>query len=212
MTIIASFPPAMLWAASFAASNDPAKGPICAIEARKQGDAIRFTGVDGHRCFRCTVPASDHYFCPEEPLRLLPKAFNKNPTLKALTVEIDDGGVAFFKDRFGNTTSSVAWQADPWALSEQAFPNIEQIWPEPSSLVCTPGEFVAVNASYAGDFMKVVAKLAPAPGVVRMHTADSANKPMVWEAELDNGWLEKAGDDTEVWMQYLLSPLQVRRE
>jgi hypothetical protein len=211
MTIIASLPPALLWAASFAASSDPSKGPICAIEARREGTNIRFTGVDGHRCFRALAPAG-HYFCPEEPLRLSPKAFSKNPTLKALTVEIDDGGVASFKDRFGNTISTVVWQADPWALSEQPFPNIEQIWPEPSSLVCNPGEFVAMNASYLGDFMKVAAKLAPAPGVVRMHTADSANTPMVWEALLDNGWLEKADDGTKVWLQYLLSPLMVRRD
>lgn len=208
MTIIASLPPALLWAASFAASTDASKGPICAIEVRKQGTSIRFTGVDGHRCFRA-LASTDHYFCSEEPLRLSPKAFSKNPTLKALTVEIDDGGVASFKDRFDNTTSTVVWQADPWALSEQPFPNIEQIWPEPSSLVCNPGEFVAMDASYLGDFMKVAAKLSNK--AVRMHTADSANTPMVWETLLDNGWLEKADDGTEVWLQYLLSPLMVRR-
>jgi hypothetical protein len=210
MTTIASLPPALLWAASLAASTDPAKGPICAIEARQQGSSIRLVGVDGHRCFRCLLPAAEPYFVPEEPLRLSPKAFSKAPTKKAVLVEIDDGGVASFKDKLGNVISSVVWQADPWALSEQPFPNIEQIWPNQESLVNAPGEFIAMNAAYAGDFMKIAAKLGAYPGIARLFTTDSSTKPMIWRTLLDNDWLVK--EEGEVWLDYLLSPVLIRKD
>jgi hypothetical protein len=210
MTIIASLPPALLWAASLAASTDPAKGPICAIEARQQGSSTLLVGVDGHRCFRCLLPAAEPYFVPEEPLRLSPKAFSKAPTKKAVLVEIDDGGVASFKDKLGNVISSVVWQADPWALSEQPFPNIEQIWPKPESLVNSPGEFMAMNAAYAGDFMKIAAKLGVYPGIARLFTTNTSIEPMIWRTLLDNDWLVK--EEGEVWLDYLLSPVLVRKD
>ena len=210
MTVIATLPPALLWAASLAASTDPSKGPICAIEARQQGSSIRLVGVDGHRCFRCLLPAAEPYFVPEEPLRLSPKAFSKAPTKKAVLVEIDDGGVASFKDKLGNVISSVVWQADPWALSEQAFPNIEQIWPKQESLVNAPGEFMAMNAAYTGDFMKIAAKLGAYPGIARLFTTGSSTEPMIWRTVLDNDWLVK--EEGEVWLDYLLSPVSVRKD
>lgn len=209
MTIIATLPPALLWAASLAVSTDGSKGPICAIETRQQGSSIRLVGVDGHRCFRCLLPAAEPYFVPEEPLRLSPKAFSKTPTLKAVLVEIDDGGVASFKDKHGNVTSSVVWQADPWALSEQAFPNIEQIWPKQATLVNTPGSFVAMNAAYVGDFMKIAAKIGAYPGIARLFTTGSSTEPMVWTSLLDNGWLINGQEET--WLEYLLSPVLVRK-
>jgi hypothetical protein len=211
MTTIASLPAALLWAAAFAASNDPTKGPICAIEVRKQGNHLRIVAVDGHRCFRCVVPVSEQHYCPDEPLRLLPKAFSKVPTKKALLVEIDDGGVATFKSQNGLVNSSVVCKADPWALSGQEFPNIDHIWPPASSMACTPGDFVAMNAGYVGDFMKVVAKLSTFPGNARLTTSDSPVSPIIWQAPLDDDWLV-AGDGGEtVWMDYLLMPVQVRR-
>jgi hypothetical protein len=209
MTIIATLPAALLWAASLATSTDGSKGPICAIEARQQGSSIRLVGVDGHRCFRCLLPASETYCVPEKPLRLSPKAFSKMPTLKSILVEIDDGGVASFKDKLGNVVSSTVWTADPWALSEQAFPNVEQIWPKQETLVNTPGCFVAMNAAYVGDFMKIAAKIGKYPGVVRLHTTSSDIEPMVWTALLDNDWLINSKEET--WLEYLLSPVLVRK-
>jgi hypothetical protein len=149
------------------------------------------------------------YFVPEEPLRLWPKAFSKAPTLKAVLVEVDDGGVASFKDKHGNVVSSTVWKADPWALSEQAFPNIDQIWPKQDKLVNTPGAAVAMTATYVGDFMKIAAKLGRYPGVVRLHTTDSNVAPMIWTSLLDNGWL--VNHEEETWLEYLLSPVQVRQ-
>jgi hypothetical protein len=209
MTIIATLPPALLWAASLATSTDGSKGPICAIEARQQGSSIRLVGVDGHRCFRCLLPASETYCVPEKPLRLSPKAFSKMPTLKSILVEIDDGGVASFKDKLGNVVSSTVWTPDPWALSEQAFPNVEQIWPKQETLVNTPGSFVAMNAAYVGDFMKIAAKIGKYPGVARLHTTSSDIEPMVWTALLDNDWLINSKEET--WLEYLLSPVLVRK-
>jgi hypothetical protein len=207
MTIVAALPPALLWAASLATSTDPSKGPICAIEARQEPSGIRLVGVDGHRCFRCVLPASLPYFVPETPLRLSPKAFSKAPTLKTVLVELDDGGVASFKDKFGNVTSSIAWQADPWAMSEQSFPNVEQIFP--TKLPCTPGDFVGMNASYLGDFMKVAAKIGRYPGAVKLFTGNDSTLPMIWEATLDNCWIN--GGEADVLLQYLLSPVLMRK-
>ena len=210
MTIIAALPPALLWAASLAASTVSSKGPICAIDARQEGAHIRVVGVDGFRCFRCLLPASEVYFVPEEPLRLSPKAFSKAPTLKAVLVEIDDGGVASFKDKHGNVLGSTVWKADPWALSEQAFPDIDQIWPNQGKLVNTPGAPMAMTAAYVGDFMKIAAKLGTHAGVVRLNITDNNVAPMVWTSLLDNGWL--INHEGEVWLEYLLSPVQVRQD
>lgn len=214
MTIIAALPPAVLWAASFAASTDAPKGTICAIDARlhAQGSSVRIAAVDGHRCLRCYVPLLDCHYVPEEPLRLAPKAFSKSPVKKAVLVEIDDGGVAFFKDTHGNVLYSTPWFPDPWTSGEQEFPNIDQIWPKDDALVCKPEDLVAMNASYVGDMMKIVNKIgeANANNVVRLFTTDRPVDPIVWRATMDKSWLKQETEET-VWLDYLLMPVQVRK-
>jgi len=208
MTIIACLPPSLLWAASLAASTDPGKGPICAIEARQSGSKLRIAAVDGHRAFRCLLPPIEGFFLPEEPIRLLPKAFSKAPSRKTVKAELDDGGIVTFKDRNGLVVSSCVWTADPWALSEQAFPNLDQLWP--TELSCKPGTFVAFNATYLADFMKVADRLA-SNSVVRMYSQDSPIAPIVWQAMFDKSWLgdgEEIEDD--IVLDYLISPVQVR--
>lgn len=210
MTIIASLPPALLWGASFAASNDFTKGRLCAIDIRKQDATIRIVSVDGHRCFRCYLPASEAYFAPEtDCIRLSPKAFSKAPSRKSVAAEIDDGGIVFFKDKNGNVLSSSSWIPEPWAVAEYTFPNIDQIWPEEKSLSCKPGQFVAMKASYVADFAKVAAKIS-SNNIVRMLSTDHAISPMVWQCVFDNEWLS-CEEKSEIWLQYLLMPVQVRQ-
>jgi hypothetical protein len=206
MTVIAILPPSLLWAASFSASNDGAKGPLCAIDIRQSKETVRIAAVDGHRCFRCYVPTGS-FFVPEEPIRLSPKAF-KAPTKQTMTVEIDDSGLAFFKNKLGEITSSVSWLPDPWATSEQTFPNIDQIWPDDKSLSCCPNEFIAIDAAYIADFAKIATKLSSS-GIIRMFSDKSAS-PMVWRTLADNYWLNDQTEET--WLEYLLMPLFVRRE
>ena len=208
MTTIACLPPAVLWAASFAASTDGSKGPICAIEARCEGDHVRIVAVDGHRCFLCRVPAAMGFYVPEEPIRLSPKAFSKAPSRKVVHAVLDDSGVVQFLDSHGLVASSAVWTADPWALSEQAFPNIDQIWPSGELLACKPGTFIAFTPGYVADFMKVASKLG-ANDTVRMLSQDQPVAPTVWQTLLDNGWLESSSTE-EVWLNYLLMPKHVR--
>lgn len=210
MTIIAALPPALLWGASYAASDDSSKGAICAIDIRKQGNAIRIAAVDGHRCFRCYMPASETYFAPEEDcIRLSPKAFTKAPVRKAVVAEIDDGGIVFFKDKNCNVLSSSSWLPEPWAVAEYTFPNIDQIWPDDHSLSCKPGQFIAMNASYVSDFAKVAAKIS-SNNIVRMLSTDHPVSPMVWQCVFDNGWLSYE-EEKQIWLEYLLMPVQVRQ-
>ena len=208
MTAIACLPPSILWAASFAASTDGSKGPICAIEARRQGDDVRIVAVDGHRCFLCLVPTSTGFHMPEEPIRLSPKAFSKAPSRKVTQAVLNDSGVVQFQDRHGLVASSAVWTADPWALSEQAFPNIDQLWPSSELLVCKPGTFMAFTPRYVADFMKIADKLG-ANDTVRMLSQDQPVAPTVWQTVLDNGWLGMDSTE-EVWLNYLLMPKLVR--
>lgn len=208
MTTIACLPPAILWAASFAASTDGSKGPICAIEARMEGDHVRIVAVDGHRCFLCRVPVATGFYVPDTPIRLSPKAFSKTPSKKVAQAVLDDSGVVQFQDIHGLVVSSAVWTADPWALSEQAFPDIDQLWPSRELLVCNPGTFMAFAPSYVGDFMKIASKLG-ANDTVRMLSQDQPVAPTVWQTVLDNDWL-KTGSTEEVWLSYLLMPKLVR--
>ena len=58
--------------------------------------------------------------------------------------------------------------------------------------------------------MKSAAKLGTHAGVVRLNTTDNNVAPMVWTSLLDNGWL--INHEGEVWLEYLLSPVQVRQD
>lgn len=208
MTVIACLPPSLLWAAQFAASTDGTKGPICAIEARQSGSLLRIAAVDGHRAFRCFLPPIEGFFLPEKPIRLLSKAFSKAPSRKAVKAEFNDGGIVTFKDRNGLVVSSCVWTPDPWALSEQDFPNLDQLWP--TELSCTPGTFVAFNAAYLADFMKVADRLSH-NSVVRMYSQDSPCSPIVWQAMLDKSWLGDGKEiEDDVVLDYLVMPVQVR--
>lgn len=209
MTIIASLPSALLWAASFAASNDPSKGPICSIEARRHGNGIRIAAVDSHRAFVCCLPASEAFSVPEEPLRLSPKTFNKAPSRKGLKAELDDSGVVQFQGANGMVNGSAVWTADPWALSEQAFPDLDAIWPSKEQLSCNPGGFLCFSPSYVADFMKVAAKLCSGDAV-RLFSRASHGDSVLWKAILDNDWLNGACNGEEIVMEYLLMPKWVR--
>lgn len=208
MTTIACLPPSILWAASLVASTDGSKGPICAIEASRQGDYVRIIGVDGHRCLRCLVPSAPGFFVPEEPIRLLPKAFSRTPSRKVMKAVLDDSGVVQFQGQKALVASSAVWTADPWALVDQPFPDVQQIWPAMDTLACSPGTFIAFTPNYLGDFMKIASKLSS------NDTASfwSQNTPVastVWQSTLDNDWL---GINTgeEVLLEYLLMPKVVR--
>lgn len=209
MTIIAALPPFILWAASCAAATDSTKGPICAIDIRQQNGSVRIVGVDGHRCFRCLLPLSDTYFAPEGSIRLSPRTFAKAPTKKAVVAEIDDGGMVFFKDKLGHVLSSGSWLPESWASADLTFPNIEQIWPDDTTLSCNPGAFIAMNATYVADFAKVAAKIG-SNSVMRLLSADAPIAPLVWQCVLDNEWLGYE-ETQEVWLQYLLMPVYTRR-
>lgn len=211
MTIIASIPPALLWAASFAASNDGAKGELCSIDLRQENGLIRIAAVDGHRCFRCYFPSSATYFTSEAPIRLSPKAFSKVPSRKALVVELDDNKTATFLNEHKHVTSSCLHKPDPWALTEKDFPNIEQIWPDDSELSCTPGDFITMNASYIADFAKVASKIGDR-GRLRMLSANSPHSPIVLKTLFCKSWTlgSTIFDDEEVWLEYLLMPVLVR--
>lgn len=214
MTVIASIPPALLWAASFAASIDGSKGELCSIDLRQQNGLVRIAAVDGYRCFRCHFPASDNYFAPEEPLRVSPKAFSKAPSRKSLIVELHDGdgtnNVACFIDNHKNISSSCLYIADPWALTDKPFPNIEQIWPDDQQLSCKPDGFITVNASYIADFAKVAAKIGDR-GHLRMLSADSPHSPIALKSLFCGSWTSAPTIfDKEVWLEYLLMPVQVR--
>lgn len=209
MTIIAALPPSILWAASCAAATDSTKGSICAIDIRQHNSSVHIVGVDGHRCFRCFLPLSDMYFAPEGSIRLSPKTFAKAPTKKAVVAEIDGGGMVFFKDKLGHVLSSGSWLPEPWASADLTFPNIEQIWPDDTAFSCNPGTFIAMGATYVADFAKVAAKIG-ANNVMRLLSTDSPIVPLVWQCVLDNEWLGYE-ETQEVWLQYLLMPVQVRR-
>lgn len=212
--MLASLPAALLWAASFATSTDSTKGPLCSIEARQTDLGVRLTAVDGIRCFRCIFPSSERFYAPERPLRLKPKAFSKTPSRKAIVAALHEGGVVEFQDHHSIPSGTNAWQADPLALAGD-FPNVDQVWPDDDSLSCKPGEFIAMNASFVGDFMKVAAKLGHHDHF-RFRSTDRSVAPVVLEALLDNAWLgeDPQGKESihgEVWLQYLLMPVQVRR-
>ncbi len=209
MTTIASLPAALLWAASFAASTDGSKGPICAIDVRRQGDGIRIAAVDGHRAFVCCLPASEAFFVPEEPLRLSPKTFGKAPSRKAIKADLDDSGIVQFKGSNGMVSGSAVWTADPWALVEQPFPDLSAIWPSKEQLSCSPGGFLCFSPSYVADFMKVADKLGSGDAV-RMFSQGSHGQSTLWKAVLDNHWLDGACEGQEIALEYLLMPKWVR--
>ena len=151
-------------------------------------------------------PQSDKFYLAEncDELRLAPKAFAKAPTQKMLFAELSEGGVATIQNRMGLTVETVAWKPlIPW--DGTAYPNIDQIWPD--SLSCKPEAFVAFNSKYVGDFCKIVSRLTD-NNVCRMSTGESPTTPVVWSAVLDQVWLD--GQPEEVWLEYLLMPVQVR--
>lgn len=212
MTIIATLPSALLWAASFASSSDGSKGTLCSIDIRQEGSNIRIASIDGHRGFRCYLPSSDHFYAPAEPLRVAPRAFSKAPSRKTLVAEIDDGGQVLFKDKLNQPSGAAVWTPDPWALSETPFPNIDQVWPSKDQLPSNPGAFISMNASYVADFAKIAAKISQGPHM-RLYSADSPHAPILWESLLCNSWLDDSDalDEREILLEYLLMPVTARR-
>lgn len=220
---VAVLPPALLWAASLAASTDTTRGVLCSIDVRRQADGqIRIAACDGHRLVRIALPQSEHFYLNSEqtePIRLNPAAFSKWQA-RAFYVAIDASGVATFADRLNRPVGAQAWQCDCHAnAAGVTYPNVDQLWPEETALTCNPGQVVAMNGDYLGDACRIAGKLSP-NGVLRFLTTKSAHAPLIIRSEVEGCWLIRENEGAKftrvykgepVWVEYLLMPVQIRK-
>jgi hypothetical protein len=210
---VAVLPPCLLWAAGMAASTDLYKGVLCSIDVRRTQDGhIRITSVDGHRLFKVIFPQSEHFFISDEqtePFQLNPKAFTKPGSKKTLTVSIQSGGLAQFANERGEPVDAAVWNGIKEAsVVGQKFPEIDKLIPDEKQLTCKPGQAVAFNSRYVGDFCKIAERLSR-NSVIQYLTTDSAMAPFILKTELDGSWLLS---EKGVMMYYLIMPVAFHSE
>lgn len=191
---LAVLPAQMLHVAAQFASKDAAKGGLCWINVRKNGDTITIASTNGHHLFRVRITDTAYYL---ERELLLPVAVFKKRIAKADYVIIDNQGMAHFR---GSTPGLI--QSIPCANGcEHIYPEYERLIPD--SFHCSSGKAIAFNAGYMATFLKEARRLC-VNGVVAMQFND-AHQPIVLtgESALD-------GSGARVTMEYLLMPVRVR--
>jgi hypothetical protein len=207
--VIATLPPAILWAAAQFASNDPAKNCLTFIQVTKNDDGyISIITTDGHRAFRVILPPCDDYSLSCDQLLIRAGAFKKVGSLLK-------GKLAVFSETVNpdlpsgdliSTCRIVGYKCETVEIREAniggkyspTYPNVPQLWPDTFS--CEPGLPIAFNATYAAEFMKVAEKLSP-EGVVSMFTNYNIT-PLVYRCHWQDG----------IMINYLLMPVQLRSD
>lgn len=191
---LAVLPAQMLYVAARFVSKDQAKGGLCYINVRKNGDTITIASTDGHRLFRVQIPADTAYFLERE-LMLQPAAFKKR-VAKAEYVLIDNQGMAQFR---GVAPGLI--QSFPCSTGcDHSFPEHDRLIPD--TYTCTPGAPIAFNSDYLASFLKEVARFCD-NATVKMQF----NMPTTPLLFTGNARLGDTG--IRVTMQYLLMPAQI---
>lgn len=212
--ILAVLPPALLWAASLCVSPDPVKGPICWIDVRKVGSNIRIVSTDGHRLFSVMFPESSSFYIKEEqtePLLLNPRAFAKLPK-GHVTAVLNDDGICDFHNLTGLRKNSEIWKPS-YGKGENAqpYPEVDKLIPSDAELTCDPQEFVAFNAAYLATGCQIAERLTFSNNVIRLYTTKDSLRPCILRTQVDPSILLADSTIGEIWITYLIMPVQLRR-
>lgn len=217
---IAVLPPALLWAASLCVSPDPVKGPICWIDVRKVGFSsrtqrhsnIRIAATDGHRLFHVMSPESSSFYIKEEqtgPLLLSPRAFAKLPK-GHVTAVLHDDGICDFHNLTGLRKNSEIWKPS-YGENPQPYPEVDKLIPSDAELTCDPKKFVAFNAAYLATGCQIAERLTFSNNVIRLYTTKDSLRPCILLTQLDPSILLADSTIGEIWITYLIMPVQLRR-
>lgn len=211
---IAVLPPALLWAASLCVNTDPVKGPICWIDVRKVGSSIRIVSTDGYRLFRVMFPESASFYIKEEqtePLLLNPRAFAKLPK-GHVTAVLHDDGICDFHNLTGLRKNSGIWKPS-YGAGENArpYPEVDKLIPSDAELTCDPHEFVAFNAAYLADGCQITERLTFSNKAIRLYTTKDSLRPCILRTQLDPSILLADSTIGEIWITYLIMPIQIRK-
>lgn len=211
---IAVLPPALLWAASLCVNTDPVKGPICWIDVRKVGSSIRIVSTDGYRLFRVMFPESASFYIKEEqtePLLLNPRAFAKLPKGHVKAVLHDDG-ICDFHNLTGLRKNSEIWKPSYGAgENAQPYPEVDKLIPSDAELTCDPQEFVAFNAAYLATGCQIAERLTFSNKAIRLYTTKDSLRPCILRTQLDPSILLADSTIGEIWITYLIMPVQIRK-
>lgn len=212
---IAVLPPALLWAASLCVSPDPVKGSICRIDVRKVGSRIRIVSTDGYRLFHVMFPESSSFYIKEEqtePLLLNPRSFAKVPK-GHVTAVLHDNGFCDFHNLTGLRKNSEIWSWPSYGEGENAqpYPEVNKLIPLDAELTCDPQEFVAFNAAYLATGCQIAERLNFSNKVIRLYTTKDSLRPCILRTQLDPSILLADSTIGEIWITYLIMPVQIRK-
>lgn len=199
MTTLAVIPARYVWAAAqFAAKPSNHKNLIADVCLRVESDGAAYLyATNGHYAFRALVPMG-----PDDTASMEGQEFKFYASAFTTPGQLVKGGYLVFSAEGTATLEGVkgsdirAWQ--PGDAGQ--YPNIRQLWPDDSALVCEPGCRMGASAKYLATIAKVADKLSSS-GTVTFRTASAPSQPMVWTIDTELGEVE-----------ILLMPVQLRGE
>jgi hypothetical protein len=187
-------PAFILQAAAQFASTDEYKGALVGIHLQRREDGIRVAATNGHIAFRMLVPFGQHCSMDVEEL-LLPASTFKKKVAHAKKAIIGDGVVSWAG---GKKEAMEMLESRPAGSISQAFPQFDNLFPAVEQMKNAPGLPVGLGGEYMRLIGDTVVKYAD-NGSVRMLTADSPHRPLIFLTEAEG-----------ITMEILLMPVQIR--
>jgi hypothetical protein len=187
-------PACVLQASAQFASADEYKGALVGIHLQRREDGIRVAATNGHFAFRAIVPFGQHCSMDVEEL-LIPASTFKKKVVYAKKAIISDGMVSWAG---GKKEAMEMLGSRPTGSISQAFPQFDHLFPAVEQMKNLPGLPIGISANYLRTICDVVAKHGDS-GTLRMFTADSPHRPLLFLAEAEG-----------ITMEMLLMPVQIR--
>lgn len=192
-------PAQLLLAAAQFASTDAAKPNICVVSITNNGEGVTLRSTDGHRAFRCHIPASLCEIDGDLTTLEISAAQLRKSAARAGVAIITEAATTLLSNK------REALEIRPTNIETVVFPNLDRVWPDSYSF--DSGRPLGFNAGYLKLIAGVCERLAINGCLALSFNAASCATQITAEADF---YAPDSGKECRLTLEFLLMPVMMR--
>jgi len=190
-------PAQLLLAAAQFASTDAAKPNICVVSITNNGEGVTLRSTDGHRAFRCHIPASLCEIDGDLTTLEISAAQLRKSAARASVAIIAEAATTLLSHK------RETLEIRPTNIETVTFPNLDQVWPD--SFSYDSGRPIGFNSGYLKSVCSICEKLATNGNLALSFNAATCATQITAEADI-----YRSQDCGKVTLEFLVMPVQMR--
>lgn len=190
-------PAQLLLAAAQFASTDAGKPTICVVSITNNGEGVTLRSTDGHRAFRCHIPASLCEIDGDLTTLEISAAQLRKSAARASVAIITEAATTLLSHK------RETLEIRPTNIETVTFPNLDQVWPD--DFTFDSGAPIGFNAGYLKSVCGVCEKLAMNGNLALSFSYATTATQLTAQADICH-----SGKTYVVDLEFLIMPVQMR--